>query len=131
MKKKETADNEKEVLIEVINTPKGAVPTADSIKNLVALWNDILQTMNRNLEKIARMFSDISKMLDDMRILLKSIDSKIENISSRFAETKVFLKNIDHALKSLEISSVSDESGEKREEAKKVLREIFKSNREK
>jgi len=115
-------NNKKDVIIDVIETPKGHVPTAESIKSLVEAWNDILSTMNSNLEKIIDMFSNITKKLEKMDITLSKFLSKLDNFSKDIIEIKLVLKSLE---KIFFESKKKDSKNTEKIKPEKVLREMF------
>ncbi len=124
----EDKKNIKEIKIDYIETPRGKVPTLDTIRELIATWNDLLAVMNNNLEKITKLFSDIKSGMDRLELSLQKFDSKIENLSQRMIEIKSLTKEMASIAKEInkKISASSVESHVNvREKAKENLKKIF------
>ncbi len=117
----------KEVLIEVIETPRGAVPTAESIKSLVKAWNDILEIMNENLDKISQEFSKISKEIRELGILIRKLDTSLQLMSRELSSIKILLRmSLQEKTEITKESERKKKKFDEKEKAKEILRKMMK-----
>ena len=123
-------EKKKKVIIEVIETPRGPVPSAESLKTLVNAWNSILESLNENLANISKMFSEILSNLNNLDLSMRKIITRLSDTISILNDIKVLIKNMGKKIEKLDsqIEKTLAESKTKKEEAKKILRSLFEED---
>ncbi len=128
MSKKNQDKDIKEIKIDYIETPRGRVPTIETIKNLISTWNDLLSLMNENLMKISELFGELKEALTKIDLSLNKLDSKMDNVSRSILEIKSISKEINSNISA--IKQRTEFTSEKhdeltKEKAKQTLKEMF------
>lgn len=126
MNKSRSSKDVKEIKVDYIDTPRGRVPTVEAIKNLAMTWNELLDIMNKNLDKIAKIFGEIKAMLSKLDLSIQRLDGKIDNLSRSILELKSISKEMSASLD--EIKRVEKDvagSDLTKEKAKSELKRIF------
>ncbi len=103
----ESADDVRELEIEVIETDKGEIPTINGLKDLIDQIYKDFETLARPLEKISSELTEIKKKQEHMEATLRELSDKIESPSQR--------ENLDLQLQ----QNISNEL----HEIKKILKE--------
>jgi len=124
---KKNRDDIKEIKIDYIETPRGKVPTIETIKDLISTWNELLGIMNNNLEKITSLFSELKNNLSTLELLIQKLNSKLDNLSKNIIEIKSLNKEIASFIR--ETGGISGDltksDEEVKEKAKKALKRMF------
>ena len=94
-------EDKKEVIIEVIDTPRGPVPSAESLKSLVNAWNEILLKMNKTFIRISDNLLRLNENISNILIGIKTLQNQIDIFSSRALEIKIGLNRLDSKLEDI------------------------------
>jgi len=112
------SEDKEEIKLVVIETPRGLVPLANSVENILRAFNKILLRTNDNLEKLAEILNNFWTKLQDLLRILKHVESTQEKILELLLEINAKIESV----KEKKIISVK-----KTEEEKIPLTEIKKT----
>ncbi len=88
----------KKITIDVIDTPRGPVPSAESIKKIIESWNSIIEIMNDNLVRLFNLLNKLNENVVKLTINVNNISSKTDLLMKSIAEIKVTLSEIQNSV---------------------------------
>ncbi|MHA1589639.1 MAG: hypothetical protein ACTSVA_03420 [Candidatus Njordarchaeales archaeon] len=116
---------EKKIIIEVIETPRGPVPTAESIKTLVEAWNEILTLINNNTSELCEKMKKVEKNLLNFSLSISSLSGKINALISVLNDLKMSINELRDYVKRIAERESNNKQDEVKELAKKRLEELL------
>lgn len=78
--------DEVEIKLKTIETPRGKVVEAESLRSVLLAFNRILEVVNRNLDRLVSVLSELSAKLDRVIALLRSVDEKQDRMFEFLSE---------------------------------------------
>jgi len=125
LSKGESEKKEKVIVIDVIETPRGPVPSAESLKSLVEAWNEVLSTINENTSELVNMMKRIEDHILKLSISISKLVGKLDSFAQILSDLKVSMDSLkDEFAEIRESNLMKDEKLKKK--AKKHLDEILK-----
>ncbi len=89
-------DEVKRITIDVIDTPRGPVPSAESIKKIIESWNSVIETMNDNLVRLFNLLNKLNENVVKLTVSLNNVSSKTDLLMKSIAEIKITLSEIQN-----------------------------------
>ena len=90
----EDEEKMRKIVVDVIDTPRGLVPTAESIRNLIEALNESFQLINENLNKMASYLARIDQTVLNLSTKLSTTASKLDLLFTALADLKVSIENL-------------------------------------
>ncbi len=88
------SEEKEEIKLVVIDTPRGKVPLADSLENILRAFNKILLRTNDNLDKLAEILNNFGNKLQDLLRILKHVESTQEKILELLLEINAKIESV-------------------------------------
>ncbi|MGQ4892526.1 MAG: hypothetical protein ACP6IP_08570 [Candidatus Njordarchaeia archaeon] len=115
----------KKVTIDVIDTPRGAVPTAEAFKNIIEVWNETVKLVNENLKKLVSALTTIEDSITALNTNINSLIRKVDVLANFMADIKVDIEKANNTLK-VEMEAIKKIAAGSVKDSKKTSYDLLK-----
>ena len=84
------------VRLEVIDTPRGPVPSAKCLEELIRALNVILDRIFSTIKRTNELVDESIRVMDGLASLLRTMNAKLDVIQSSISEIKILVEEAIH-----------------------------------